>query len=188
MKQFIAALAFASASAIETLEKFEHFAQKESNGFSAIQMEVDGESKTYYVAASFSTPGDDKYVVPSNGRGYIHETDSLDQSNPQYFTPNLLGGQIEYDVDLSNHECGCIAAFYLVSMPGKHDDGSLWMDTDGWGYCDANQVDGNWCPEFDIMEANKWAWASTPHKCDAPTDKGFYNSCDKGGQCAQNTT
>ncbi len=36
------------------------------------------------------------------------------------------------------------------------------------------------------MEANKWAWASTPHKCDAPTDKGFYYGCDTGGQCQQN--
>lgn len=34
--------------------------------------------------------------------------------NPHYFLPNLLGGSVEYDVDLSQHECGCIAAFYLV--------------------------------------------------------------------------
>ena len=47
-------------------------------------------------------------------------------------------------------------------------------------------MSGNWCPEFNLMEANKWAWASTPHKCDAPTDKGFYYGCDTGGQCQQN--
>ena len=117
-------------------------------------MTVDGVSKTYYVAAPFSTAGDRNYKVPANGRGYISGSPSLDQSNPDYFRPNLLGGSVEYDVDLSHHECGCIAAFYLVSMPGKHEDGSLWMNTDGWGYCDANKVDGNWCPEFDIMEAN----------------------------------
>ena len=138
MKAFIAALVCASASAFEAMDKFDHFAQKETNGFSEIQMEVDGVSKTYYAAAAFSSGGGSDYHLPSNGRGYIHETDSLDLSNPQYFTPNLLGGKVEYDIDLSNHECGCIAAFYLVSMPGKHEDGSLWMDTDGWGYCDAN--------------------------------------------------
>ena len=38
------------------------------------------------------------------------------------------------------------------------------------------------------MEANKWAWATTPHKCDAPNNQGFYYNCDKGGTCAQNTT
>lgn len=31
------------------------------------------------------------------------------------------------------------------------------------------------------MEANKWSWATTPHKCDSPTDKGFYYHCDQGG-------
>ena len=106
--------------------------------------------------------------------------------DPKYFKPNLLGGSVEWDIDLSNHECGCIAAWYLVKMPGKDDDGNLWMDTDGYGYCDANQVDGNWCPEFDIMEANKWSWATTPHKCDSPSDKGHYYYCDQGGTCAQN--
>jgi len=140
------------------------------------------------VAAPFSSAGGTNYKVPSNGRGYISLSSSLNPSNPDYFRPNLLGGSVEYDVDLSHHECGCIAAFYLVSMPGKHEDGSLWMETDGWGYCDANKVNGNWCPEFDIMEANKWAWATTPHKCDAPNSKGFYYNCDAGGTCQQNTT
>ena len=38
------------------------------------------------------------------------------------------------------------------------------------------------------MEANKYAWQTTPHNCDAPSDKGFYSSCDAAGQCMQNTT
>ena len=118
--------------------------------------------------------------VPSNGRGYLAETPDLDMSNPKYWTPNLLGGSVEYDIDLSNHECGCIAAFYTVMMPGKKPDGSMWIDTDGWGYCDAMQVAGNFCPEFDIMEANKWSWATTPHSCDNPSN-GHYYGCDGGG-------
>jgi hypothetical protein len=184
MKAFFAALAAVAVQA-QTPHKYEAFKSKQFNGdFSSIQMEVDGESGTYYVASSFSSTGGSDYVVPANGRGYISTTPYLDQSNPSYFAPNLLGGSVEYDIDLSSHECGCIAAFYLVSMPGKDSNGNLWMDTDGWGYCDANQVSGNYCPEFDIMEANKWAWASTPHKCDAPSDKGFYSNCDRGGQCA----
>lgn len=97
--------------------------------------------------------------------------------------PNLADSVIEWDVDLSEKECGCIAALYLVSMPGKNEDGSLRMDSDGYGYCDANKVDGNWCPEFDIMEANKWSWATTPHTCDAPNEHGFYPHCDHDGHC-----
>ncbi len=187
MKAFIAALAVTSVLAFKDYDTpevapFKSQAididglgpQKNGSPFSVIDIEVDGVTNVYYVAAAFDTPGESEYVVPSNGRGYISTTPTLDYENPEYFKPNLLGGSVEWDVDLSNHECGCIAAFYLVSMPGKNSDGDLWMDTDGWGYCDANQVAGNWCPEFDLMEANKWAWATTPHKCDAPSDKGFY--------------
>ena len=124
--------------------------------------------------------------MPADSRGYLLETPKLDSTNPQYFKMNLKDYAVEYDVDLSDHDCGCIAAFYLVSMPGVDEDGKLWMDTDDYGYCDANQVAGNWCPEFDIMEADKYSWATTPHTCDAPNDKGFYYHCDMGGTCQQN--
>mmetsp|Transcript_17525 Transcript_17525/g.22210 ORF Transcript_17525/g.22210 Transcript_17525/m.22210 type:complete len:102 (-) Transcript_17525:593-898(-) len=101
-------------------------------------MEVDGQKDTYYVAAGFKSAGGENYQVPADGRGYISTTSSLNKSKPSYFKPNLLGGSVEWDVDLSEHECGCIAAFYLVSMPGVDQNGDLWMTTDGWGYCDAN--------------------------------------------------
>lgn len=147
---------------------------------------MNGSYYTLYAAASFGAGGGNNYTCPANGRGYLSTTASLDFSNPQYYKPNLLGGSVEWDVDLSRHECGCIAAFYLVSMPGHYENGTNWMNTDGWGYCDANKVNGNFCPEFDLMEANKWSWATTPHKCDAPSGKGFYYNCDGGGQCASN--
>ena len=122
--------------------------------------------------------GDDAATLPAGGRSYITSNPNFDKTNPDYWTPNLLGGYVEYDVDLSDHDCGCIAAFYTVSMPGKDANGNPWLDTDGYGYCDANQVAGNWCPEMDIMEANKYSWATTPHTCDSPSDKGFYSHCD----------
>ena len=71
-------------------------------------------------------------------------------------------------------------------MPGVDQTGDLWMSTDGWGYCDANQVAGNFCPEFDMMEANKYSFATTPHSCDLPDEKGFYHACDGDGHCNQN--
>ena len=49
----------------------------------------------------------------------------------------LLGGSIEYDMDLSKTECGCDAAIYLVGLPAVNKDGSL-NNTDGFWYCDAN--------------------------------------------------
>lgn len=67
---------------------------------------------------------------------------------------NLLGGSIAYDVDISKSGCSCNAALYLISMPGKDMDGKPGQGGDGDYYCDANNVGGQWCPEFDIMEAN----------------------------------
>ena len=121
-------------------------------------------------------------TIPYDARGYLSESATLDPN--KFFRPNLLGGSVEYDVDLSTRNCGCIAAFYLVGMPGKKSNGELW-NTDGYYYCDANKVGGNFCPEFDIMEANQWAWQSTAHSCDAPNN-GFYNKCNRAGACWQN--
>ena len=45
---------------------------------------------------------------------------------------------------------------------------------------------GTWCPEIDLLEANRDALQVTPHKCDPPNSQGYYSSCDRGG-CAQNT-
>ena len=187
--KFVAAALFASAQAI-VYDKYSNLISlyQTNDAYASIDIELDGETKTYYIATDEVAQSGAKsdIRVPSNGRGYIIETPSLDYNNPQYFRPNLKNAIVEYDIDLSDHECGCVAAFYTVSMPGKMDDGSLWMDTDGFGYCDANMVDGNWCPEMDLMEANKYSWASTPHTCDAPNDKGHHYHCDTSGTCALN--
>ena len=187
MKTFASAILIASASAYN-YDKYSNLVnlQQGNEDLSQIEIELDGEMKTFYIAAPFTQGGGshDDLAVPSNGRGYIAETPTLDLNDPKFFKPNMLGGSVEWDIDLSNHECGCIAAWYMVKMPGVDESGKLWMDTDGYGYCDANQVDGNWCPEFDIMEANKYSWATTPHKCDSPNTAGFYSYCDQGGTCA----
>lgn len=70
-------------------------------------------------------------------------------------------------------------------MPGKDVNGN-YDKSDGYYYCDANQVDGNFCPEFDIMEANVWTAQTTPHSCNAPSSKGHYDWCNKSGACWQN--
>ena len=34
---------------------------------------------------------------------------------------------------------------------------------------------------MDIMEANTFAWHTTPHKCDPPAANMHYSYCDGGG-------
>jgi hypothetical protein len=85
-----------------------------------------------------------------------------------YYSPDLLGSYIQYDIDLSESHCSCNAAFYLVSMPGYDSNGNPDPAQGKDYYCDANQVGGNYCPEMDIMEANQYAFAITPHTCNSP--------------------
>ena len=117
--------------------------------------------------------------LPHNTRMFLSTTATQDVDS--YFTPNLLGGYVEFDTNISEKNCGCIAAIYTVLMPGRNEDGSL--NSEDHHYCDANQVGGTYCPEFDIMEANTYAYHTTSHKCDAPNEFGYYANCDRAGKC-----
>ena len=46
---------------------------------------------------------------------YLSEVPDLDTN--RYFTFNFLGGSMEYDVDLSKVDCGCVSALYTILMP-----------------------------------------------------------------------
>ena len=155
-----------------------------ANACSSINIKENGkDKKLYIVGADWYTPkGGDTMDIPHGGRSYLATSDALGPDN--FYAVNLLGGAIDYDVDLSKSGCSCNAALYLILMPAKDKNGN---PEKGFGdyYCDANMVGGHWCPEFDIMEANTYAWHTTPHKCDPPTDKGHYTNCDRGGSCFQ---
>lgn len=70
----------------------------------------------------------------------------------------------------------------MIGMPGFGSDGSPFESESGMFYCDAAAVDGNYCPEFDIMEANTWAYKATSHACNEPVN-GHYTQCDSNGTC-----
>ena len=158
----------------------------ETNGYQSLDVTVDGVTKTLYRQTGDNNTGSGDWIHFGGPDGMsINASDQLGPNN--FFMPNLLGGKVSFDVDLSQMECGCVAAFYLVRMPAKNWDGSYIPGPGGDYYCDANQVGGTFCPEFDIMEANQYAFQTTPHTCNSPTDQGHYDWCDKGGQCHNNT-
>mmetsp|Transcript_155299 Transcript_155299/g.377218 ORF Transcript_155299/g.377218 Transcript_155299/m.377218 type:complete len:714 (+) Transcript_155299:3-2144(+) len=112
-----------------------------------------------------------------------------ERSSPYSFTLfQLLGHTLSFTVDLSRVGCGCNLALYLVKGPARGLDGMPSLGQCSWNpyYCDASGVCGQWCPEMDIMEANSRAFSSTPHRCDAPSAKGHYTSCDQLG-CSRTT-
>lgn len=158
--------------------------ETDANGWNSLTITENGKTKTVYVAMANDASHGSDLIIKSGQRGYLSNSPYLDPA--QFYKPHLLGGSVEYDVDLSQSNCGCIAAFYLVRMPGKDWNGN-YDKTDGYYYCDANQVGGNYCPEFDIMEANQWVSQTTAHKCNAPSSTGHYDYCDRGGNGWLNT-
>jgi len=146
----------------------------------SLQITENGKPKTIWLD---STPGGSagQINMPHNNGARFHTADGAHPDS--VYSVNWIGGSLDYDVNLSQSGCSCNAALYLVSMPAKDNNGNYSGGNDGTFYCDANKVNGQWCPEFDIMEANKYAWHTTPHTCDSPTDKGHYNNCDRGGSC-----
>ena len=192
MRSFVAALAAVAVQA-EVIPDFTfknlilENKQLMNANFSPITINIDGKDVTKYIASDWCTSDGDKYTCNMNNRGFIVDEAALDQTSPKFFTPNLLGGSVEWDVDMSQHECGCFNTFYTIKAPAKNSDGSMW-NSDGYFYCDANigNAGGPFCPEFDLQEGNKFSWATTPHMCNVPTSQGFYDWCDGSGQCAQN--
>ena len=110
-----------------------------------------------------------------------------------FYQWHLLGKQLSYTVDLSRVGCSCNAALYFISMPGFNASSSE-PDPRGNFYCGANAGKpsintsaaggrGNYCPELDVLEANRFAAQSTPHICNGTNrGSGFYPMCDWYGR------
>jgi cellulase len=93
----------------------------------------------------------------------------------------FVGKEFTYTVDVSQIPCGVNAALYTSEMPalGKKTKDDPYGPEGGTGYCDANCVDGDCCPEFDIQEASSKAMVYTAHCCESKTH------CDTSG-CGYN--
>ena len=151
----------------------------------AMKIKVDGQDETVYVVSAGSSHPN--IIVTSNsvtmkgGSGVNFAKEPINDFEPTMFREfNLVGKRLSYTVDNSKVYCSCNSALYLVSMPGYNSDQKPDPSQAGTYYCDANKVAGNYCPEFDISEANMYAMQTTAHKCSAPRGK-FYDWCDGAG-------
>ncbi|CAE7357939.1 cbhB [Symbiodinium natans] len=125
--------------------------------------------------ANAPSPNYGSRIYLTDGKGYT------------LFAP--MGGDIAFDVDVSQVPAGMNAAVYLVSMDRYGNLNSVSpdgvMNTAGWmrglGYCDAQcpkdlkfvQGQGynkdhklaSCCPEMDLFEGNRFVQAVTAHPC-----------------------
>jgi len=100
-----------------------------------------------------------------------------------YWQTDLANNVWSYDIDVSQVSCKCNAAMYWVNMPG-YEGGNPYPADWGIYYCDANFVNGNWCPEYDTFEGNAETMGVAIHTCQY-TPPNEYPSCDRAG-CGKN--
>lgn len=156
---------------------------------------IDGHGRSLRVVSQewqrrFVVLNGSRLSLNGGGRVYLADNTTAGSANPHgYFMFQLLGKRLSYTLDLSAVGCSCNAAIYLVSMPGVNISGSL-DPRGGDYYCGANAGKGgrgNYCPEMDVLEANKFAAQSTPHICNGTNrGPGYYPMCDWHG-CMTNT-
>jgi len=149
---------------------------------------VSGVEDASYVAGHGGDSLGNKLTIEHNG-GFSITTSCKDDWDPHGFKLfKLLGQTLSYTVDLSRVGCACNLAMNLVPLPARDRSGQPSKGTCSYVsyYCDASRVCGQFCPELDIMEANRHVFESTPRKCDAPSQGGHYSHCDRDG-CGQNT-
>merc|ERR1712165_142975 len=146
---------------------------------------IEGAGMVYVVgpdwSAEFVSVNGNGVTLSRGGRIYFAKDPVDDFSNPDvYWQTPLLGNHFSFDVDLSRVGCHCNAAAYFIQMPGYNSGQSPEPGEGGDYYCDANKVGGNYCPEYDNFEGNKYTMASTLHTCNY-VPPNFYDWCDGGG-------
>jgi len=118
---------------------------------------------------------DNGFTMTGNSRLYLGTRAEDGWHEDMYWQVPLMDRHFTYTVDLSGVGCNCYAAAYFVSMPGSN------PGYEGDYYCDANHGNDAWCPEYDLLEGNKWTIVSTLHICNS--EEGAWVNCDRGG-CA----
>ena len=77
--------------------------------------------------------GQNEMTMNGKDRAYLSWSETPEPHS--YFKPNLVGGYMSYDVDISNVPCGCVTALYQTLMPARTENGDLFERA--YWYCGA---------------------------------------------------
>lgn len=137
-------------------------------------MTVNGAKQTLYLADGggylADAPTMSEFKLTTGQRVELIWSETIEPT--QIFAPNLLGGSVEFDADISNTDCGCASALTVFKAP------ALSAGTYGDYYCDGNGVGGNYCPSIDILTANVFGAQTAPKYCSPPSPEGWYGWCE----------
>jgi len=119
------------------------------------------------------------FAIRGGGHIYFSDVPSDEFYPEMYWKTPLKDHRFSYEINLDRIGCRCAATAYFVSMQQNYNPGE-------WGqyYCDANFVNGVWCPEYDSFEGNRYTMQTTPHTCQQDAG-GYWYNCDTKG-CGTN--
>jgi hypothetical protein len=107
----------------------------------------------YYRSQDWSeTWADGKRVSVPNNNSILLKSNAYDGDTMAY-KPRIRGGALEYTVDLSSVDCGCVAGVYLVAL--RH-YGCNFEDEKG---------ENAQCNSIDVMQANPYGFNVGVHPC-----------------------
>ena len=79
-----------------------------------LKVKVDGEQVNMYMHqtewSDMSVADENAITMNNRDRAYLSWSETPEPYS--YFKPNLLGGYVQYDVDISKLPCGCVTALY----------------------------------------------------------------------------
>jgi len=82
---------------------------------------------------------------------------------------NLLGGSVEYDIDVSNANQGVNANIYTISPSNINS----WFGFTQANFCDGSKTGSDWCVEVDWIESNgNCGGQTTLHTVPGPGEQG----------------
>ena len=136
-----------------------------------VTIKENGQSVTRYAVSTYpplASVSGSSIMLKHDSQVQIAKTNEANYTSNSFAEYKLNGKTLSFTANISEVDCSCNAALYLVTMPGYGSNGKPDPGKSGDYYCDANEGNGEWCWEMDIMEANKYAIQITPHKCDQP--------------------
>lgn len=126
-------------------------------------------------------------LVEGNPWGKVYfVTDLIDEPESQdyYFKPQLLGGSVEFDMDLSGSGCGCQTMLQLLGMPGLDTTGELRLDRKDIPHCDWRGKNKAKCPEWRLHEANTYGFIASTATCEYDEDAPhLFEKCNLDAKC-----
>mmetsp|Transcript_11879 Transcript_11879/g.15125 ORF Transcript_11879/g.15125 Transcript_11879/m.15125 type:complete len:256 (-) Transcript_11879:1506-2273(-) len=132
--------------------------------FSTLKITEDSKVATkYYRTDDSKEVGSVGFVIPVDNFVSLKNDDLAGTST--FYMPNMVGGAIEYDLNLSSVGCGCVAGLYAVNVSNQ---------------CNSElniEIDSPQCASIDLMQANVAGFQTQMHPCANGT-------CDAVSQCS----